>query len=202
MLEDVSIIIPLAPQETAHNVLLNSLKNTSAEIICISKNSRAKSMNAGAEQTNRNFLWFLHADSQVSENNIHKLEKALQDKPNALHYFNLAFDDGNIMKLNAWGANIRSFIFGVPYGDQGFCISKENFTKIGKYSEDLELAEDLMFVWHARHAGIKLNRISSKLVTSSRKYKAHGWLKLTVKYQYIWIKLSIPKAWKLISGKT
>ena len=201
MLEDVSIIIPLAPDENAHRKLLDDLKNTKAEIILRAEGTRAKSMNKGAALAQNRFLWFLHADSRINDKNIHQLDQSLQKHPDDLHYFSLVFDRGGIVTLNAWGANLRSYFFGVPYGDQGFCISKQNFEKAGFYRENLDLAEDLAFVWQARQNGIKLKRIASKIKTSARKYKQHGWLKLTALYQWIWIKKSLPEAWKLMKGK-
>lgn len=201
MLEDVSIIIPLAPEETAHEILLNDLKNSKAEIILCAEGTRAKSMNKGAAQAQKRFLWFLHADSRINDKNIHQLDLSLQKYPDALHYFDLAFDNGGLVSLNAWGANMRSRIFGVPYGDQGFCVSKQNFEIAGYYRKDLDLAEDLMFIWQARQNGLKLKRIPAKIKTSARKYETHGWLKLTALYQWIWVKKSLPEVWKLIRGK-
>ena len=188
-LDRVSIIIPAAPGETAHERLLHDLQPFGVEIIVSSEGSRAKSLNAGAAKARNPFLWFLHADSRVSSKNIKDLTRALARRSNALHYFDLAYEEGGLVTLNAWGANIRSRLFGIPYGDQGFCVSKTLFEKIGDYPEDVPYGEDLLFVRKAKKAGIKLNRIPSKLETSARKYYQHGWLKLTVLRQGQMIKL-------------
>jgi len=205
MFEKVSIIIPVYNQETELERLLADLApvKDSTEIIIKSEGSRAKSLNAGATVATRPFLWFLHADSRVSAQNLHALSLALQEKPNDLHYFDLAFgkDGPALASINAWGANWRSRLFGVPYGDQGFCLSKEQFVKANSYPEDVPYGEDLMFVWHARQAGIRLNRLPSKLLTSARKYSQKGWLKLTILYQWRWIGMSIPEALKMIRAK-
>lgn len=200
MLENVSIIIPLAPAETEQSKLLDDLKNVQTEIICSSEYSRAKSMNAGALKTANDFLWFLHADSRLDQDALVKLEQSLSKNPNNLHYFDLAFDGGGLPSINALGANMRSRFLGIPFGDQGFCLSKTNFDKIGGFPEDCSIAEDLLFLWKARRLGIQPNRIPATITTSARKYKKRGWLKLTVLYQWIWIKISIPQAWKLFRG--
>ncbi|PCJ95210.1 MAG: hypothetical protein COA45_12235 [Zetaproteobacteria bacterium] len=184
MLENISIIIPIAPDETTHEQLLNDLKNCGAEIIISSEGTRAKSLNAGAVKTQNEFLWFLHADSRVTKENLVALEKSLQQSPDALHYFDLAFDISGRLKLNAWGANIRSHYFYLPYGDQGLCLSKKRFEDLGGYPEDAPYGEDLLFVRHAKKARIKLQNIPSKLQTSSRQYKAYGWAKLTLLRQW------------------
>ena len=188
-LDRVSIIIPLAPGETAHKRLLDDLKPFRAEIIISSEGSRAKSLNAGAAKANNPFLWFLHADSRVSAENLVDLEQALARRSNALHYFDLAYEEGGLAALNACGANIRSRFFDLPYGDQGFCITRTLFEKIGGYPEDVPYGEDLLFVRQAKRQGIRLNRIPSKLKTSARKYHKHGWLKLTMLRQWQMMKL-------------
>lgn len=190
MLNRLSIIIPVAEGEQAVHDLLPDLQSLSQNIILCSAGTRAKSLNQGAKQAQGEFLWFLHADSRVSSDNLNQLEKHLQQDPHALHYFDLRFDCGGLPQLNAWGANIRSRLFNAPYGDQGFCIQRDQFIKSGGFPEDVPYAEDLHFVWRAQQQGIALNRIPSKLVTSARKYQQRGWLKLTLTYQKIWLSLT------------
>ncbi len=202
LLKNISIIIPLAPNETHPEKLLKTLKKTKAQIILSSEGSRAKSLNAGAHQAKNQFLWFLHADTRITLENLNMLEHAIEMHPQDLHYFDLAFDQKGLMALNAWGANKRSHIFGTPFGDQGFCISKPQFEKIGGYPEDTPYGEDLMFVWSIRQKGIHLNNIPSQLVTSARKYTQQGWLKLTCLYQWRWISMSLPEAWILVRKKS
>lgn len=195
MLKDVSIIIPIAPNETAHEILLKDLdsvlKNEGAEIIVSSEGSRAASLNVGAGKANREFLWFLHADSRVSVKNIDVLARCLKREPRALHYFFLSFGYGR-PAINAWMANVRSVAFGLPYGDQGFCISKESFNKIGGFP-DAAYGEDLLFVRRAKKAGVALYLIPSKLRSSARKYREAGWLKLTALRHVQFWKLMVRK---------
>lgn len=188
-LDRVSIIIPVAPGETAHEQLLSDLKFLNNEIIISSEGSRAKSLNAGAARASHSFLWFLHADSRVSADNIMALKQALSMRSNALHYFDLAYEEGGLPALNALGTNIRSRLFDMPYGDQGFCLSKSLFDRIGGYPENAAYGEDLLFVRLAKRAGIRLNRIPSYLLTSARKYNQNGWLKLTAQRQVQMLKL-------------
>ncbi len=198
MLSDVSVVIPYYDDEDALERVLDCLKNTSCEVIVSSEGSRARSLNKGAEKATRPFIWFLHADSQLSFDNFDKLESELQEKPDHLHFFALAFDEKGPWFLNALGANFRSRSFGVPFGDQGFCLSKKNFQRAGRYNEDLNDAEDLMFLWQVRHAGLGLNFLNSTLKTSARKYKKQGWLRLTFIYQWKWLKMSAPEIAKLL----
>lgn len=200
MFNRVSIIVPVHGNETQLDTLLGDLTpvNEEAEFILQFEGTRAESLNAGAAKSTREFLWFLHADTRVTAHNLKALEQALGGNPGCLHYFDLAFDKTGLPALNAWGANMRSRLFGTPFGDQGFCIAKALFCTTGGFPEDAPYGEDLTFVWRARRAGIMLNRIPSTLVTSARKYSAHGWLKITLRHLWRWISLSVPEAVKLM----
>ena len=192
MFERISIIIPVASQEAQLDVLLDDLKSIKTRSkSSASEGTRTKSVKAGEAKARNVFLWFLHADSRVSEDNLNALAQSLQQEPDGLHYFDLAFDKLGLLALNAWGANMRSRLFGTPFGDQGFCIAKAQFEKAGGYPENVPYGEDLLFVWCMRQVGIRLNRIPSKLVTSARKYDIHGWLKLTLLYQWLVLLLTL-----------
>ncbi len=198
----LSIIIPLAPEETQQQKLLADLATSSlpTEIIQSSQTSRATSLNFGAKQARGQWLWFLHADSRVNQDNLRALENSLnQDQQSAaLHYFDLGFkDSGLLLKISALGANLRSRLLGCPYGDQGFCISKKTFLALDGFPENSLYGEDLLFVWRAHLARIPLRRIPSTLLTSARKYRQQGWLKVTLLHQWYWLRLSLPELLKL-----
>ena len=191
----ISVIIPIAPDEIEHHALLEFLDNQNdpnIEIITASGNSRANALNNGAKKAAGDFVWFIHADTKIQPGHIEKLKQALQKFPNKIHYFDLAFDAAVplYMRLNAFGANMRSW-FGFPWGDQTYCIKEENLAKIGYYDETLAYGEDHALILKSRMMNIKLNRIPHKVLTSAREYKKSGWLRLTLRRQYIWPKLTI-----------
>ncbi len=223
-LKNLSIIIPLGPDEDQLGPLMDDLNRLglAAEIIVVScddnvlkepaiesvrviksRQGRALQQNAGAKAASREFLWFLHADSRLSERVIAALEAAIKASPKALHYYHLKFlrDGPAGMAINEWGAWFRSEILKIPFGDQGFCLRKDIFHQIGGFAEDAPYGEDHLLVWHARQAGIKLRCTGAALPTSARKYAAHGWLALTVKYQWRWIRQALPEAYKLLLAR-
>ncbi|MDB9970108.1 hypothetical protein OAD77_04995 [Porticoccaceae bacterium] len=113
----LSIIIPLGPERTEQQYLLKDLLNlladssVSSEIIQKSEHSRASSLNGGAKQAEGQWLWFLHADSRISQANLCALENSLNQDSHgvALHYFDLGFKpSGPLLRVNALGANLRS----------------------------------------------------------------------------------------------
>ncbi len=221
-MKNISIIIPLGPDEDQLSQLLDGLSilPEETEIIIVScgnkgrqkttfesrarwltsAQGRAVQQNMGAKAAKGEFLWFLHADSLVSPQVFEALTASLQKKPDALHYFHLKFrpDGPRAMWLNEWGAWFRSVVLGVPFGDQGFCLSKDSFTRIGGFSEDAAFGEDHLLVWQARQAGLKVVCTGAALPTSARKYSAHGWGALTLKYQMLWLKQAAPELLKLL----
>lgn len=192
-LDNISIIIPVWHQETELNILLKDLENTSAEIILSEEGSRAKSLNVGAAKATREFLWFIHADSRITAENIHSLNESLAKYPNALHYFKLKFSQGGLSTWNASWANLRSLWFDLPYGDQALCISKKQFESTGIYPENTPYGEDLLFVRLVKKNNIKLIEIPSFLLSSARKYKTKGWIKTTFSHWLIMIELLLKK---------
>ena len=173
------------------------------KIITSPKPGRAEQMNLGASEATGEYIWFLHADSRLNDTTLPSLLASIKSNPDALHYFNLGFYDNKsrFMKLNEAGAKFRSNILKCPFGDQGFCIRKELFDKIGGYPESLPYGEDHVFVWHARQQGIKIRPTGTKLLTSARKYNSGGWFKVTITHQYLWLKQVIPELFKLLFGR-
>ena len=224
--KSLSVIIPLAPNETAWKNLIKDFAKLpdGTEILFVTSNKtkhshelinlpqkkvywlkstpgRANQMNAGAQSAKGEYLWFLHADSKFDEHTIPALLHSIQNYPNSLLFFDLAFlnDATPLMYLNAFGARFRSRILNVPFGDQGFCINKKLFNKLNGFPEGLAYGEDHVFVWKARQQGVPIQPTGATLYTSARKYKEHGWLKTTITTQYLWIKQALPEIRKLYS---
>ena len=108
-------------------------------------------MNDGARKAQGQFLWFLHADSHLKNDAFNHLLKTINKHPSSLIYFNLAFKPHFfLMKVNSFGANIRSHIFKLPFGDQGFCLSKIVFNELKGYDETAKYGEDHLLVWSAK----------------------------------------------------
>lgn len=233
MSELISIVIPLAKGETQWQHLCQNfaLLPEGSEIILVavegeeleeerelfqqkfpklswkviySLQGRAIQLNQGATTAKGDFIWFLHADSQITEHNIQMLMLCLKQAgaDQTLYYFDLYFHDkhNKWLKINELGSRFRSDLLGLPFGDQGFFMSKECFNHIGAYDVDAAYGEDHLFVWQAKHNVVPLKRCPSKLATSSRKYQKHGW-KLTLKYQYLWPKQALPQLLKLLKTR-
>ena len=168
-----------------------------------SATGRAEQLNAGAQAAQGRFLWFVHLDSRLNPWVIEQLLRAIRVHPDRLIYFQLDFSDrhGRPMWLNSAGANLRSNWLGVPFGDQALCLSAEQFQRLGGYPVDAVYGEDHLLVWRARRQRVRLLGVPAVVVTSARKYRRQGWLLLTLRYQWLWLRQALPQWLLLLSGK-
>lgn len=221
-MKTLSVIIPIAPSDDTWKTLwldLISIPND-VQIFLVgpkkpaeklpnrimwveSEIGRANQMNKGAEISDSEFLWFLHADSRFVKDTFSSLIKSLEKNPNDLYYFDLEFlkDGPWFMFINAIGANIRSHVMGIPFGDQGLFLSKKNFNIIGGFPNDVPYGEDHVFVWRAWQKGITVSPTNAVIKTSARKYKTNGWLKITLLHLWLTLKQAWPEKQKLKNSK-
>jgi len=150
-------------------------------IICRSLQGRSTQMNVAAELSRGEILWFVHADSKLTPSLVEHLNSGLGELTRGLFYFNLRYqNDGPMLcALNAWAANLRSQVFCLPFGDQGFLIHRELFFELGGYPTNCKYGEDHLFVWRVRRAGHPVRSLGASLYSSARKYKEAGWLNVT-----------------------
>lgn len=203
-LKQLSIVIPIGPGDNSWQTLLQDLQRFGPEIEIIlsacdkatgyplptnaiwlqSNAQRAEQLNNGAAQASRAFVWFLHADSGLSESAANTVSGFIQSEPQALGYFPLQFaEDGpSLMFLNSWGANLRARYLNLPFGDQGFLIKTALFKQLGGFDQSIPLGEDLDFVVRLKHHGIALIALPDRLSTSARRYQQQGWLTTSVRF--------------------
>lgn len=164
---------------------------------------RAVQMNTGAEQAQGEILWFVHADSRFPSDLWSELQQQLKTHPNDLHCSRLQFssDGPSQLWLNAQGANFRTRWLGVPFGDQGFALNKQYFVELGGYDTSAVYGEDHLLVWKARQSGMRIRMTAASIQTSGRKYQQQGWLTLSARYQYLWLRQALPQWLKLIAQR-
>lgn len=210
--ESTSIVIPVAPGDLAWRALLPDLAAlpSSTEIIMAGAVSlrneiesscfharvkfessplgRAVQLNTGARRSSGRFLWFLHADSRITEDACRKLQRSAIEDPRRLLYLRLRYlDDGPPwMVLNELGAFVRSLAFGLPFGDQGFFLPRDVFDELGGFDESAEYGEDHLLAWTAKRARIPVHFSGAEIATSARKYRQNGWLRTTLSHSGLW----------------
>ncbi len=214
----ISVIVPLAPSEDKWKALLPQLDSfpEGSEIILVTgigekldtspyenvrvvegRKGRAGRMNCGADMARNELLWFLHADSQFEGDAIAQLVSAYTQEPDALYYFDLKFmDDGpKLVKLNEWLVRWRSNVLKMPFGDQGFAISKTLFLKLGGYREDIGYGEDYVLTWKMKQEGYPIKPIGTSIYSSARKYEKGGWGNVTLLHVALTFKQGWPEFW-------
>lgn len=213
----LSVIVPLAPDESAWPGLLAQLQAlpSRSEIIVVhagavpdtidaaikrtpvqhvsSLAGRARQQNAGARTAAGRWLWFLHADSRLLEATLPALVRFSDRPDDALGWFDLKYasDGPRLTAVNAWGANLRSRHLGLPFGDQGLLLPAARFAALGGFDERARYGEDHLLVWAAHQAGLPVTAVGAPLRTSGRKYASQGWLRTTA--QHLW--LTALQAW-------
>jgi rSAM/selenodomain-associated transferase 2 len=139
-----------------------------------SQPSRGGQLRQGGEMATGEWLLFVHADTVLSENWVAAVEAVVAQADKA-GWFTLAFDaPGGAGRFVAGWANLRSRMFGLPYGDQGLLISRRLYHQLGGY-DDIPLMEDVAL---ARRLGRRrLIRMEAVATTSAEKYRRQGWLR-------------------------
>ena len=146
--------------------------------------SRGGQLAKGAALATRPWLLFIHADTVLSDDWIAAVLSHLVS-PDKAGYFRLRFNaTGFAPRFVAGWANLRSRLFGLPYGDQALLISNQLYKKSGGYPNQ-PLMEDVSL---ARRLRGKLVPLAAYAVTNADKFKGnwfrHGARNLTILMRY------------------
>lgn len=144
--------------------------------IITSVRGRAKQMNAGALVASGNIFWFLHADSQLSNDLLSDM--MLQSKHKKVWgFFTIRLSGQNVIfRIIEFMMNQRSCITGIATGDQGIFISKDLFLTLGGFRE-IPLMEDIAITKQLKKKQRPLCIKHHRLTTSSRRWEEQGILR-------------------------
>ena len=133
----------------------------------------------GVAASNRPWVLVLHADSQPDANFATAIAAHMTSTDTAarIAYGWLGFSDGGWRSsLVAQGANLRSRLFDLPYGDQGLLFERTLYDQAGGYPpwplmEDVELVRRLK----ATHGKRVLVPLKATIITSPARYERDGY---------------------------
>ncbi len=147
------------------------IANAAGAKIVTGATSRGGQLRRGCAEASGDWMLILHADTQLQQGWSAAVSAHLPSgKPAA---FSLAFQAKGFMpRWVAGWANLRSRMFGLPYGDQGLLVPRRLYETVGGYP-DQPLMEDVALVRVL--PGITL--LSPHAVTSADRYARAGWLR-------------------------
>ena len=151
-----------------------------------STSGRARQMNAGADISSGNILWFVHADSLVSSSSLNDIKRAISDRAIG-GFFRIKFYDADdrFMKFIERTSHTRAKKFCLIFGDQGLFLRRDIFYELGGFA-DVELMEDWEISRRLRkfHKRGLIYALDTVIGTSARRYKDNGrfntWLKMNI----------------------
>lgn len=144
---------------------------------------RGGQMAAGVREAKSAWLLFLHGDTVLEAGWEAEARLFMESQVYDAGVFTLAFDaKGLAPRLVAAGANMRTRLSNLPYGDQGLLISKKTYDAVGGYA-DIPLMEDVEFIrrFLKREGKAALFVFSSKAITSAGRYERDGYIRRVLK---------------------
>lgn len=145
---------------------------------------RAVQMNAGAEHTTGDVLWFVHADTLIEDGALSQLRATLADPAVVGGGLCLRFDRRTPgLDLLARASDIRARWLHQIFGDQALFVRRAVFEQVGGFPplalmEDLELSRRL----HRRGQLVLLPATST---ASARRFVEHGTWQMVAFMQYL-----------------
>jgi rSAM/selenodomain-associated transferase 2 len=144
------------------------------------RRGRAGQMNYGAARAGGELLFFLHADCVPPPAAFGMIRVALEDRKVAGGAFDLGIDHPALkFRVVERGANLRSRLTGVPYGDQGLFMRRETFERLGGFRE-MPLMEDIEIGRRLGAEG-RVVFLRPRMTASPRRWLAEGALYTTLR---------------------
>lgn len=200
--EKISIIMPVLNEA---KVLRNTLKNLklseNEELIIVdggssddtlsiarefsdkvfeTKTGRASVMNYGAEKAAGDILLFLHADCILPYSGLQTVRETLRRNNVSAGGFYLGIDHPKtVFRIIEFGANLRSAVTSLVYGDQGIFLKKDTFKRVGGFAE-IPLMEDVEISIKLKKLG-KIAMVRPPMKSSPRRWLEEGALYSTLR---------------------
>lgn len=181
---EIIIVDGGSKDKTAEIIKQLSLEKEQIKLITESNLGRANQMNFGANLAQGEILLFLHADTILPNNYQQIVAATLKKKKVIVGAFKLKIDaPKKSLRLIETIVNLRSRLLSLPYGDQAFFITKDNFVRLGGFA-NLPIMEDFDFIQRAKHQG-KIMIAQAEVITSARRWQKLGVIKTTLINQLI-----------------
>lgn len=133
------------------------------------RRGRGSQMNAGVAVATGEILIFLHADTHLPPEALETIAETLENEGVSGGNFSLKFDGSS--REARWLTRIYPLLRlgGMCYGDSGFFIRRETFTKVGGF-RDYPIFEDCDLYRRLRKIG-EFKTVALSATTSSRRFE-------------------------------
>lgn len=146
-----------------------------------SKKGRANQMNAGAQASCGDVLFFLHCDSELPEHFPAEIRYVMKDYRAGC--FGIAFHSRNFFMWTCRViSNRRAKDRKIMFGDQGIFIDRELFFEMGMFP-DIPIMEDYQFSLTLREKRIRPGIAKHRIYTSDRRFPEGSIPKLRVMWK-------------------
>lgn len=150
-----------------------SLAQKFTDRVYITKRGRGHQMNFGAERSQGDILLFLHADCILPSEAFGMIRNVLKDNRISAGAFDLSVDHPKLLfRIIEFGANLRSRVTSIPYGDQGLFMKREVFEHAGGF-QDIPLMEDIEISRRLKKMG-RISFVRPPIKTAPRRWLKEG----------------------------
>lgn len=177
-LKEIIVVDGGSTDRTVENAL-----EAGARIVRSAK-GRAVQMNTGAESASGDLLYFLHADTRPPAGFDREIIRAYR-RGYGFGCFRLEFDwEHPLLRLYSFFTRFRPIWF--RFGDQSLFVERELFVRAGGFDENLIIMEDQK-IFRDLYKLADYYLSESSVVTSARRYRVVGPVKLQAIFFYIWL---------------
>ena len=133
--------------------------------------SRGGQLKRGCEVAKGEWLLILHADTELQAGWCSVVADCLPLGRPATFRLRFRANGFGADWVAGW-ANLRSRLFGMPYGDQGLLVRRTDYVAAGGYP-DQPLMEDVAFICALPRVAL----LKADLITSAERYTRQGWFR-------------------------
>jgi len=133
----------------------------------------------GAKWASKDWLLFLHADTQLGDGWLSEIQHHINHFPDRAGYFRFKLDaDGFWPRCVELLVRLRCILTALPYGDQGLLIRRDVYEAVGGYPDWL-LFEDVQIVCALGRR--RLRALGADVVTSAERYENQGYARRSLR---------------------
>lgn len=149
-------------------------KEFDCRVIVSDRQQRAHQLNLGANATDADVLWCVHADTRVPPLSLSTLATAMENPEIQGGGFCRRFEPSSLyLNWSSFVADLRGRYWHYFYGDQAMFVRRSGFDALGGFDETLDVAEDLDFSLRLRQLG-KIMALPGPVIASARRFDQRG----------------------------